>query len=229
MKNNWGRGGRQKWRLNLFLSRRRLKRIAGTIIFFLIVFTIFGIEHPALKEFQRAVKFYLTSPAADWGPWFEQVASRKVWQDSFEEKVFQVMTSLNKDEDMIPVPVSGETVRAFGWVEVKGHPRFHQGIDIKTRVGVPVRAVLPGRVLKVDNHPAMGRRIEIMHENGLKTIYAGLGEILVGRGDRVKKGQIIAKTSWAEEKEFTNIHFEVRKNDRPIDPVILLIGTGAKI
>ena len=94
--------------------------------------------------------------------------------------------------------------------------RIHQGIDILAEVGTPVMAVKSGRVYSKNQPRGMGKYIEIVHLDGLVTLYAHLSEVAVKSGQKVKQGAIIGyvgKTGNAQYKNIqAHLHFEIRKN-----------------
>jgi septal ring factor EnvC (AmiA/AmiB activator) len=115
-------------------------------------------------------------------------------------------------------PVEGNTVREFGRFR---HPEFgtvtfNSGIDIEARSGAPVRAVAKGRVEYVDVLPGYGNCIIINHGGGYYTLYAHADRSLVGQGDKVKAGMVIAEVGAAAESP---IHFEIRKSKQALDPL----------
>ncbi|HER43497.1 MAG TPA: hypothetical protein ENO08_03460 [Candidatus Eisenbacteria bacterium] len=115
-------------------------------------------------------------------------------------------------------PVEGGTVRKFGRFR---HPEFgtetfNSGIDIEARPGAPVRAVAKGRVEYVDVLPGYGNCIIVNHGGGYYTLYAHAERSLVGQGDKVEAGMVIAEAGAAAESP---IHFEIRKSKQALDPL----------
>lgn len=94
-----------------------------------------------------------------------------------------------------------------------------KGIEIAGQLGDPVLAAADGRVLYTsDNVAGYGQLIIMTHGNGAVTVYGHNSEILVKRGDDVKLGQTIAKVGSTESKR-PSLLFEVRYNDKPVDPL----------
>lgn len=98
----------------------------------------------------------------------------------------------------------------------------HYGIDLARTDDEPfdVVAAMSGTVIRVEQVPVMGMLIEIEHENGLSTVYSSVEDVRVAEGDQVKKGDMIARSGRNElEKDLGNhVHFEVWKNDEPVNP-----------
>lgn len=102
----------------------------------------------------------------------------------------------------------------------------HMGIDLARpdNAAFDVAAALSGKVTVAEQHPTNGYIVEIAHPDGLSTVYQSLGEINVKVGDEVKQGALIAKAGRNElEKDFgVHLHFEVRQNGTPVNPLALL-------
>lgn len=83
-----------------------------------------------------------------------------------------------------------------------------------------VVAALSGTVSRVEKLPLVGNRIEVTHNNGLKTVYQGVSEVAVQQGAQIKQGDVIAKAGRNElEKDLgVHLHFEVIENDQPTNP-----------
>ena len=102
--------------------------------------------------------------------------------------------------------------------------RIHQGIDLLSAVGEPVFAAKSGRVLYAGwNNKGYGRYIEIVHPDGLKTIYAHLSKIDIESKFWVRQGETIGKIGKTGNAKNHNIlphlHFELRNHNKPIDPI----------
>lgn len=83
-----------------------------------------------------------------------------------------------------------------------------------------VMAAMSGKVTRVENLPLIGNLVEITHDNGLKTIYESLDDVIVVKDAEVKQGDMIAKAGRNElEKSLgIHLHFEVRQDDILINP-----------
>lgn len=99
--------------------------------------------------------------------------------------------------------------------------RPHYGIDLRAKVGTPVKSAGNGRVVSAGKKGGYGNAIEIAHEGGLKTLYAHLSVIdkKVRVGKYVKQGQIIAKSGNTGISSGPHLHFGLYKNNRPINPL----------
>ena len=113
----------------------------------------------------------------------------------------------------------GRVTSSFGWRR-KRH--FHAGIDIVAPRGSRVSAVLDGTVIFAGRKPGYGRMIVLEHASG-RTGYAHLAEILVKKGEDVKKGELIGRVGASGRATGPHLHFEFRTlDDEPMDPLRFL-------
>jgi len=100
--------------------------------------------------------------------------------------------------------------------------RTHSGIDIAADRGTPVKAVAKGVVSEVKNDPRFGVTIIIEHSNGIKTVYSNLASAeMVHPNQKIEQGEIIGSvgdTAIFESAEQSHLHFEVLKDNEPVDP-----------
>lgn len=97
--------------------------------------------------------------------------------------------------------------------------RMHKGLDIAASVGTDIKAADGGKVTYVGRRGAYGNLVEIDHGNGYKTRYAHCSKILVKKGDKVYKGQVIAKVGNTGRSTGPHLHFEIIKNGRNVNPL----------
>jgi murein DD-endopeptidase MepM/ murein hydrolase activator NlpD len=105
---------------------------------------------------------------------------------------------------------------------------MHTGIDLAGPYGSPVRAVTAGTVIEADQESGYGNIVKIQHADGVVTYYAHLSKILVHEG-HVTAGQQIAEEGDTGHSTGPHLHFEVRIDDRPIDPIPWLASHGILI
>jgi murein DD-endopeptidase MepM/ murein hydrolase activator NlpD len=113
-------------------------------------------------------------------------------------------------------PLRGEIVSDFG-----GKPGGLQndGINIGAPRGTPIRAADAGTVVYAGNElRGFGNLLLIRHKDGWVTAYAHAEELLVKRGDQVRRGQAIARVGSTGNVTTPQLHFEVRKGSRPLNP-----------
>ncbi len=115
-------------------------------------------------------------------------------------------------------PSRGVITSRFGF---RGR-RHHHGIDIAAPVGTPIFAVQAGRVKFVGRMGGYGLLVILDHGGGLTTWYGHASRILVAVGDQIGRGQVIATVGTTGNVTGPNVHFEVRRNDVPLDPLKFL-------
>lgn len=116
-------------------------------------------------------------------------------------------------------PVHGKIVSGYG---TSGGQK-NDGIDIAAAKGTPVKAAEGGKVVYAGGEVAkMGNLLLIEHSGGYITAYGNNEELLVKKGDTVKKGQTIAKVGNSGGTANPQLHFEVRRSGKTIDPTTVL-------
>lgn len=115
-------------------------------------------------------------------------------------------------------PLVGEITSFFG----ARSGEFHHGIDIAGDYGDPVRAADQGEVAFVGEMPYYGRTVIIDHGTGEQTLYAHLQESLVKAGEFVEKGETVGRVGSSGRATGPHLHFEVRVNNKAVDPLSYL-------
>lgn len=105
---------------------------------------------------------------------------------------------------------------------------FHPGLDIDGETGDAIIAPANGVVVKAERRGGYGNMIEIDHGNGLTTRYGHLSRIDIAAGSAVQRGQFIGLVGSTGRSTGAHLHFEVRLNDKPINPRRFL-SSGAPI
>jgi len=106
---------------------------------------------------------------------------------------------------------------------------FHSGMDIDGETGDTIVAPANGVVLKAQWQGGYGNMIEIDHGNGLITRYGHLSRIGVEAGATVQRGQLIGLVGSTGRSTGPHLHFEVRINDKPVNPRRFLPGAPTEI
>ncbi len=119
-------------------------------------------------------------------------------------------------------PVRGRIIAAFG---PKPNGLQNDGINLAVPEGTPIKAAEDGVVAYAgDELKGYGNLVLVRHSNGFVTAYAHASELLVKRGDTVKRGQIIARSGQTGNVTAPQLHFEIRKGATPVDPAQYLNG-----
>lgn len=114
-------------------------------------------------------------------------------------------------------PADGRILSTFG---PKARGLRNDGINIETRRGDPIRAIDNGVVAYAGNElRGFGNMILIKHQGGWVSTYAHNDRLLVSRGERVRRGQTIARAGSTGRADGPQLHFELRKGMTPVDPL----------
>jgi murein DD-endopeptidase MepM/ murein hydrolase activator NlpD len=119
-------------------------------------------------------------------------------------------------------PVRGRIISGFG----AHNGQQNDGIDLSVPEGTSVKAADDGVVAYAGNElKGYGNLVLVRHQNGYVTAYAHASELMVKRGDTVKRGQIIARSGQTGNVNAPQLHFEIRKGKVPVDPTQFLPST----
>ena len=118
-------------------------------------------------------------------------------------------------------PVSGTITSPFGYRRnpFGGGMEFHQGLDIAAPMGTTITAAASGTVISAGWYGGYGNYILIDHGGGMATGYGHCSQIFVSVGQKVQKGQAIGAVGSTGYSTGPHVHFEVRINGKPVDPV----------
>jgi murein DD-endopeptidase MepM/ murein hydrolase activator NlpD len=118
-------------------------------------------------------------------------------------------------------PAQGPVVSPFGmrWHPILGGYRMHTGIDIGAPYGAPIIASDDGVVLYTGWYGGYGNTVIVDHGSGLSTLYAHCSSILVTQGQQVARGQAIARVGATGYATGPHLHFEIRVNGVPVNPL----------
>ncbi len=122
--------------------------------------------------------------------------------------------------DKLRWPVQGKILTGFGQRTDGTH---NDGINLSVPQGTGVHAAESGVVAYAGSElKGYGNLILVRHENGWVTAYAHNEQLLVSRGDKVQRGQVIAKAGRTGSVDQPQVHFELRQGSKPVDPVPFL-------
>jgi len=119
------------------------------------------------------------------------------------------------------VPTKGEYIGSrFG---VRTHPilkirKMHTGIDFVVNTGAPVYSPGKGKIVYIGRNGGYGLELEIDHGFGYRTRYAHLSKVLVKRGQKIMRGDVIAKTGNSGLSTGPHLHYEISHNGRKLNP-----------
>jgi len=118
-----------------------------------------------------------------------------------------------------PVDVEARITSGYGPREFKGKPEFHTGVDIGVWYSTEVKATKGGKVVFAGWLPRYGWTVEIEHEMGYSTIYAHHRYYFPDAGDEVEEGEVIALSGDSGDTTGPHLHYEIRLNGKPVDPM----------
>jgi len=189
----------------------------------------------ALKEEVATRKRELTARAAEREQYLARVTRQRAEYEKaldeleeLSERLTKVIQELQAKQSIGPrgplsmiMPAKGKVTSRFG---MRMHPivrkvRMHTGIDIGAPWGASVLAAESGVVLHSGVLGGYGYAIIIDHGGGVSTLYGHCSSLLVKEGERVAKGQLIAKVGSTGLSTGPHLHFEVRVNGSPKDPL----------
>jgi murein DD-endopeptidase MepM/ murein hydrolase activator NlpD len=104
----------------------------------------------------------------------------------------------------------------------------HPGVDIAVPSNTLVRAAGAGIVLEAGEDPVYGSYVLLSHGDTLESLYGHASRILVRAGDRVRRGEVIALSGSSGQSSGPHLHFEVRKNGEPVDPMLYVRQPGSR-
>jgi murein DD-endopeptidase MepM/ murein hydrolase activator NlpD len=117
-------------------------------------------------------------------------------------------------------PVSGAVIAGYG-ANVDGNR--NDGIDISVPEGTPIKAAENGVVIYAGNGlKQLGNTVLVRHDDGKVTVYGHAGNINVTRGQKVTRGQTLAASGMSGDAKRPQVHFEVRKDATPVNPITFL-------
>lgn len=109
-----------------------------------------------------------------------------------------------------------------------GGRRFHAGLDLQADEGTPVYAAAPGRVVRSGRMRGYGNVVIVDHGADLQSLYAHHRRNLVGAGERVRRGQVIALVGHTGNAVGDHLHFEIRWRGSTVDPFAVLPSLETK-
>ena len=123
-------------------------------------------------------------------------------------------------------PVHGAPITS-GFGERDG--RLHAGVDFGTPIGTPIVAASNGTVLAAGPATGFGQWVKLQHAGKVTTVYGHISRWTVTVGQAITAGQLIAYSGNEGHSTGPHLHFEVRSNDEPVDPVLFLSSRGVSL
>jgi len=158
----------------------------------------------------------------------DKIASEIYVQSKSFDEVFEMAKDKEKMLASIPAiqPVHNQDLkRLSSFYGYRPDPiykvkKFHHGVDFSAAQGTAIYATGEGKVINIKHsRRGYGNQVEIDHGYGYTTLYAHLKDILVKKGEPVKRGQEIATVGNTGKSTAPHLHYEVRKNGRTVNPI----------
>lgn len=134
-----------------------------------------------------------------------------------ESSVLSAAIDKSAEDSSMILPVVGTLDTLYGVISESG--AIHNGIDIDVYNNSSVRTVLDGVIVDKGTSREYGSYVRVKHPNGLETVYAHLSSITADIGNDVRKGDIIASVGNAGPNTKSHLHFEIWKENEPVDPL----------
>ncbi|PWT88478.1 MAG: hypothetical protein C5B54_10570 [Acidobacteria bacterium] len=130
-------------------------------------------------------------------------------------------TPITQYKGLLSWPAPGKVTREFG---IQKNPRFgtstiSNGVEIAVPDGSDVHAVFEGDVVFAELFKGYGQSVILSHAGGVYTLYAHNSELLVQRGQKVEKGQVIARSGSTGAVNGPSLYFEIREKETPVNPL----------
>ncbi len=135
--------------------------------------------------------------------------------------ISEELANLYKKRSMFRSPLCGVYTCLFGKRihPITHEPQFHDAVDIGAKIGTWVGASAAGTVVYAGWLNNLGYCVKIAHKDGYTTLYGHLSKIYVKTGQKVKQGQLIAKTGNTGRTTGPHLHFAIYKNGKPENPL----------
>lgn len=148
--------------------------------------------------------------------------TQNIENDNQSKTQMELDAAFVKQNCSLIIPVQGKITSGFGNREATEIiSEFHQGVDIGAVTGTSILASMEGTVVAASYAGDYGNHIKIQNGEVL-TVYAHCSELNVTVGDYVKQGQEIGKVGATGKVTGPHLHFEIRKDNRYIDPCLIL-------
>lgn len=184
------------------------------------------VENETSHLVERGETLYTISKA--YGVSLEEIEKTNAIENSSQISPGQRIIIPGHKASVLLWPLEGKISSPFGRRGLLG---YHPGIDIPAHKGTPIRAAADGLVIvsagNLDGYSGYGKIVIVEHGDGVKTIYAHNRKNLVIAGECVKTGEIIAEVGSSGDASGSHLHFEIRKNGKPVNPLKYLPGNLA--
>lgn len=149
----------------------------------------------------------------------EHICSRRLAIPFGGNSLRVILVQSNNNSFFYPCIGNNTVVAAYGMTK-GGH--FHPGVDLAVKEGSPVKCCFDGVVRMARIYGDYGRVVVVRHYNGLETVYANLGKIMVKPGQILQAGDIIGSSGRAQKTGAEQLHFETRFMNESFNPAMFI-------
>lgn len=182
-----------------------------------------AIQQPAVQQPVAQQQAALDPPKAPAMPNLPAETTAQAVPASATAALDDAADEASSDGKQFRWPVRGRIISGFG---TKPNGEKNDGINLAVPEGTSVKAAEVGTVIYAGNElEGYGNLVLVRHADGWVTAYAHNKEMLVKRGDQVKRGQTIAYAGMSGSVSSPQVHFELRKGAKPVNPLDYLAGT----
>ena len=206
-----------------------LYRAAAAFAVFLVVLTLKETDHPLGVQARETLKYALTTDW-DYQPILDKAVALGLQTVNMDVPFFNELPGTTpvlapNTENYYALPVSGKMIKNYGWLKEGADEleRFNPGIYIAADAGTEVKAARSGRVARVGEDSTLGTYVLIEHSGEDYTLYAGLGDVYVNENDKVETEAVIGTVGEGADG-ISGLHFEIREDNKLVDPVTKLEG-----
>lgn len=141
--------------------------------------------------------------------------------ERLEDEIARLQSQDGEAPGILAWPIIGRVSSPFGYRihPILGVRKLHTGIDINGSTGTPISAAADGTVILSQTYGGYGRAVVIDHGGGMATLYAHQSSIAVSVGEVVTRGEVIGYVGCTGSCTGPHLHFEVRLNGVPVDPM----------
>lgn len=188
-----------------------------------------GQQYKITKKLSQLIKesFELSNKYAIFDFKFKKIQSMA---KEIEEKVHKLDEFLLDKESILKstptiLPTNGWITSYFGHriSPTAGVRKMHEGLDVGANYGTAIKAPADGVVTFAGKKAGFGLFVQIDHGYGIETIYAHSQKILAKNGQRIKRGDLIAKVGSSGASTGPHLHYEVRVNGIAVDPLYFVL------
>jgi len=155
-------------------------------------------------------------------PFPQKVMLASVGSVKAEPQYIEVKDSLGNIKKILVTPAATVAANDNNAPSEKDQIKFHKGLDIAVAHGSDVRSAASGKVIFAGVKGGYGNCVIVSHGNGLDTLYGHLSQILVKANDVVAVNDVIAKSGNTGRSTGPHLHYEVHKNNTPVNPKLFM-------